>query len=629
MNENNENLKPVAGLKPFKKFCMSIGELPASYLETMTYYEMLVWFTKYLGDTVIPTINNNAECIEELQNKYIEFTDDITTQQENFETAITEQQDTYEEHITGLFNELHDYVQNYFDNLDVQEEIDNKLDDMVEQGTLQAIISEYLNSIAIFGFDNVSSMTSSTNLIDGSYARTMGYYTKNDGGSGLYKIRTKTNDDVVDDGSIIAMSDNTLIAELVTINNEVNVKQFGAKGDGTTNDSVIIQTAITYCSNTNKTLKIDKSTYLVNNSLVISGNNMNIICDGTLKTSNGTTIINISGSYHNIYINKLLSASRSGVGLFSHGVLNFCNITINNIDDFDIGISLDTSSDSTSGIYYNYFKNSQITANTCLNLNANNRYINQNYFYMGALNGSTGVYSEEITESTGEYNGNCFFNCGFENLVTPIELNNMTHNTFKDFRIYESISGSKFIKLNNCDRNLFQSNSVSALLQNTNIQDNTPTRKLANIFECYITLNGSATSEFSRKCLSYNGLFEIVENGTLPAKYSFGNDTIHTNNLTPLSIFSEFKVYNSSADTKLYLDERYSYNNEYTQNLILYVSFIGGNNDLLVYDSNNNLVLDLLTDYLSQGLVTAGGSAIFRFTLCENKLYPTLIYKSS
>ena len=99
MNENNE----VQYLKPFKRFCMSIGELPTSYLETMSYYEMLVWLTKYLGEQVIPTVNNNGEVVSELQS----------------------------------------FVENYFDNLDVQEEIDNKLDEMVADGTFEELIADY------------------------------------------------------------------------------------------------------------------------------------------------------------------------------------------------------------------------------------------------------------------------------------------------------------------------------------------------------------------------------------------------------------------------------------------------------------------------------------------------------
>lgn len=103
MNDKKEVLK----LKPFTKFLFTIGELPTSYLISMTYEEQLLWFCNYLKETVIPTINNNAEAIIELQ----------------------------------------EYVANYFDNLDVQEEISNKLDKMAQDGSLTALIKEYIDPI--------------------------------------------------------------------------------------------------------------------------------------------------------------------------------------------------------------------------------------------------------------------------------------------------------------------------------------------------------------------------------------------------------------------------------------------------------------------------------------------------
>lgn len=172
--------------------------IPLAFDESMSYYETLCAILEKLKQQEI-IVNNNADVLIELEN----------------------------------------YVTHYFDNLDVQEEINNKLDEMVEQGTLQEIIADYLNSQAVFGYDTVNNMKQATNLINGSYAKTLGYYEKNDGGSATYKIRNITNDDVVDDMFLIAMNNQSLVAELIIENNTVNIKQLGARSqkiDGTKYD---------------------------------------------------------------------------------------------------------------------------------------------------------------------------------------------------------------------------------------------------------------------------------------------------------------------------------------------------------------------------------------------------------
>lgn len=196
----------VENLKPFPKFCYTIGMIPTSYKESLTYEEQLWWFCDFLQNTVIPTVNNNGGAVEELQNLYVE---------------------------------LKSYVDNYFNNLDVQKEINNKLDSMVADGTLPEIVASYLNSKAIFGFDNVESMKNATNLINGSYAKTLGYYEINDGGEATYKI---TN--TVSETEYQEELQNGLFATLIIDNDSVNVHQFGAKGDGTTDDSNAINLAL-------------------------------------------------------------------------------------------------------------------------------------------------------------------------------------------------------------------------------------------------------------------------------------------------------------------------------------------------------------------------------------------------
>ena len=87
-------------LKPFKRFCITLGEIPTSYLESMTYYETLVWLCNYLNKIIEPSLKETQEIVTELQ----------------------------------------EFVLHYFDNLDVQEEINNKLDEMAEDGYFQDLV---------------------------------------------------------------------------------------------------------------------------------------------------------------------------------------------------------------------------------------------------------------------------------------------------------------------------------------------------------------------------------------------------------------------------------------------------------------------------------------------------------
>ena len=268
---NEETLINIRKLRPFTRFIYTIGELPSSYLISMTYEEQLIWFCNYLEKTVIPAINNNGQAVEELQDKYME---------------------------------LKEYVDNYFENLDVQEEVNNKLDEMAESGELENLISQYIELATTYVYNNVADMKSATNLVDGSFARTSGFYSYNDGGGALYKVRTITNSDTVDEMTIIALDSDTLVAELLK-QDTMNVKQFGAKGDGTTDDSLSVQTALNY----NKNIIIKDGTYMIDAEDGVSPvDNSNIkIVNATLKA-----ITNNLTNYKVLYINGVNNVSVEG-----------------------------------------------------------------------------------------------------------------------------------------------------------------------------------------------------------------------------------------------------------------------------------------------------------------------------
>ena len=88
---------------------------------------------------------------------------------------VINNENAVEQNMSSLYQAFID-LQTYINNLDLQDEVNNKLDEMAESGELEEIMADYLNSKAIFGFDNVASMKTATNLINGSYAKTLGYY---------------------------------------------------------------------------------------------------------------------------------------------------------------------------------------------------------------------------------------------------------------------------------------------------------------------------------------------------------------------------------------------------------------------------------------------------------------------
>lgn len=246
---------------PFKHLIMTIGELPTSYVESMTYYEMLAWLCNYVQTKVIPAVNTNAEALKEIQE--------------------------------------------WISSLDLQDEVDNKLDEMAEDGTLAEIIAQYLQVAAILAFSTVASMKSAENLIDGSLVETYGFYSVNDEGGAKYKVRTVLNSDVVDEITLIALHDNTLVAELIK-GESMNVKQFGAKGDSETDDTTKIQKALNYVDN----ITIPNGTYMINAVTSIKPNSNNTITfseNATLKA-----ITNNADTYAVIKIDNKDNVSISG-----------------------------------------------------------------------------------------------------------------------------------------------------------------------------------------------------------------------------------------------------------------------------------------------------------------------------
>lgn len=182
MSENLPTLETL-DTSPFKKLVLSFGAVPTDFKESMTYYELLSWLCNYIEKEIIPAINQHTEEFDKLINAY---------------------------------NQLKDYVENYFKNLDVQEEINNKLDEMAESGELAEAIAQFLNLGAVFGFDTIADMAEATYLIDGSICKVLGKTNATSGDGSFYRIRQRLNSDEPDGLNIVVLPNTSnLVAEII------------------------------------------------------------------------------------------------------------------------------------------------------------------------------------------------------------------------------------------------------------------------------------------------------------------------------------------------------------------------------------------------------------------------------
>lgn len=103
-------------------------------------YNKLTPFKKYIIQN-FPYIDADFDSINNytLYCKIVDYLNKVIESNNN--------QDDQIDALTNAFNDLHDYVQDYFDNLDVQDEINNKLDNMVLSGEFETLLSSVASSL--------------------------------------------------------------------------------------------------------------------------------------------------------------------------------------------------------------------------------------------------------------------------------------------------------------------------------------------------------------------------------------------------------------------------------------------------------------------------------------------------
>lgn len=107
----NPNVTIPTKVDSFRFWCQKV--LPLVYDDSLSYYELLCKVVDYLNNT-IADVNTLGTDVDNLNKAFIQ---------------------------------LQEYVNNYFSTLDVQQEINNKLDEMVENGTFDKLLSKIITGV--------------------------------------------------------------------------------------------------------------------------------------------------------------------------------------------------------------------------------------------------------------------------------------------------------------------------------------------------------------------------------------------------------------------------------------------------------------------------------------------------
>lgn len=378
---NLNELKPVGNLSLFTRFCCTIGNLPSSYMVSLTYEEQLLWLCDYLQNTVIPSVNTNAEAVKELQELYVK---------------------------------LKDYVDNYFENLDIQNEINIKLQQMIDDGTLQQIMNQFITN-CIASFDTVENLKNCDFLTNGSKAKTFGYHKLNDGGGASYFITNILPETHY--GSI------TLNNGLYAILNETepNLKQFGAINSKSIDQADFLLEAINYCNYFNYDKLILNGEYFINKTINLSNLENLIIENGTLYVHETDELLNTNfnilffNNCNNITINNIriietnpIARNRKlKVGSIYFNACNYCKITNSYFENLMTSIIFDSITKNSlidnNTILVN-FQSQQFAQSAILIYSSQNNVISNNKIFGEYYDGTLSIFGGSSTNNIVKFN---------------------------------------------------------------------------------------------------------------------------------------------------------------------------------------------------------------------------------
>lgn len=298
---------------------------PFVYDDTLTFLEMVRRFNKIINE-VLEVIQGLTNDFDSLQDEVETFDDRITTNTNN----IAQNESAIEENAQDIVD-LKDYVDNYFDSLNVSIVVRQVLNDMVADGTLEQLLNQTV--LAELNADVSSLKTRVTSLETTTTTQ----------GTQITELNTRTqvleSDNITNKQSIIALqsSDSQQNTRLTT--NESAISTLTTNVGTNTSDISTLQTSVGAISNDVGDLQIDVATLdanVKNFNLTSFTNIPSSSISSTGNTINPNSFVNVAknndGSLAKVYgeiaINSP-SSSLVNIVIVGSGLTPDSDLTIN------------------------------------------------------------------------------------------------------------------------------------------------------------------------------------------------------------------------------------------------------------------------------------------------------------
>lgn len=437
-----------------------------------------------------------------------------------------------------------------------------------------------LQDVKVQRYDTVAQMKADTALKVGIYARTGGYYSVGDDGGALYRIYSTapaTHYEVLANG---------LYAKLVTCG-LVFPEQFGAHGDGVTDDSAAIQRAI----NSGKTVCLGNKTYVTGSAITLGNNKIinfgRVIYSGTDYAFILAPTANVDGGH---FVLGVVIAGNGGC------------------------LKIDSTYAWLQYVTIDFIRFSANASKNCVYANvAGTNWINEIRFLNGRFaQGSNGVYIDDSEKTDNSAISHWTFDkVGFEGITNGLNVPaNVTRISLTNCRAEESISNVLYSRA--ASYSLMQTATWFGVIANGNYWKNAQNYMI--LFESgFISERGTRVTK--RPVCYKNGMLYGLQwhDGANNTDSSFGAYTYDSGTNTQETDFKavydyttensqyyrrpyirRFAISNTAGavETNIYLDDR-MFNSDYndSDNSFLLTATMSPNSTLHIYDKRGGTLL--------------------------------------